>query len=381
MKKQNKISKILFVAGTRADFYIIKNLFLKTIQFIPSKIVIHAGLLQSFYGNISKEILKKIHNKNIISIKTNYKKANKSKEILKSFSNQIQKIGTILINEKPDVVMIVGDRTEALASAVAALLNKIPILHVHGGELSFGSLDERIRHAISKLSSFHFVSHIKYKKRLQQMGEKKNKIKVIGAPGLENYKKLKFDKKIFLNNYSLIDKRFILVTLNSYLSKFETEHFASIMFRDLDKLNVTKIITYPNPDIYNQIIIDKIEKRANRSDYRIFKYLGSEYPKFLKHCEFIVGNTSSGIIEAPYFNKIFVNLGSRQNGREISKSTTINVSTKTKSLNKIFKKLLNKKKIKSRNLYYKKNCLNLFFDTLKNIDKNELETKNFIDIL
>lgn len=381
MKKQNKISKILFVSGTRADFYIIKNLFLKTSRFIPSKIVLHAGLLQTFYGNISKEIFKKIPDKNIISIKTNYKKSNKSKEILKSFSNQIQKIGTILINEKPDVVTIVGDRTEALASAVAALLNKIPILHVHGGELSFGSLDERIRHAISKLSSFHFVSHIKYKKRLQQMGEKKDKIKVIGAPGLENYEKLKFDKNFFLNTYNLIDKRFVLVTLNSYLSKFETKHFASIMFRDLDKLNVTKIITYPNPDIHNQIIIDKIEKRTNRSDYRIFKYLGSEYPKFLKHCEFIVGNTSSGIIEAPYFNKIFVNLGSRQNGREISKNTTINVSMKAKSLNKIFKKLLNKKKIKSRNLYYKKNCLNLFFDTLKNIDKNELETKNFIDIL
>ena len=381
MKKQNKISKILFVSGTRADFYIIKNLFLKTSRFIPSKIVLHAGLLQTFYGNISKEIFKKIPDKNIISIKTNYKKSNKSKEILKSFSNQIQKIGTILINEKPDVVTIVGDRTEALASAVAALLNKIPILHVHGGELSFGSLDERIRHAISKLSSFHFVSHIKYKKRLQQMGEKKNKIKVIGAPGLENYKKLNFDKNFFLNTYNLNDKRFVLVTLNSYLSKFETEHFASIMFRDLDKLNVTKIITYPNPDIHNQIIIDNIEKRTNRSDYRIFKYLGSEYPKFLKHCEFIVGNTSSGIIEAPYFNKIFVNLGSRQNGREISKNTTINVSMKAKSLNKIFKKLLNKKKIKSRNLYYKKNCLNLFFDTLKSIDKNELEKKNFIDIL
>ncbi len=381
MKKQNKISKILFVSGTRADFYIIKNLFLKTSRFIPSKIVLHAGLLQTFYGNISKEIFKKISNKNIISIKTNYKKSNKSKEILKSFSNQIQKIGKILINEKPDVVTIVGDRTEALASAVAALLNKIPILHVHGGELSFGSLDERIRHAISKLSSFHFVSHIKYKKRLQQMGEKKDKIKVIGAPGLKNYEKLKFDKNFFLNTYNLINKRFVLVTLNSYLSKFETEHFARIMFRDLDKLNVTKIITYPNPDIHNQIIIDKIEKRTKRSDYRIFKYLGSEYPKFLKHCEFIVGNTSSGIIEAPYFNKIFINLGSRQNGREISKNTTINVSMKAKSLNKIFKKLLNKKKIKSRNLYYKKNCLNLFFDTLKSIDKNELEKKNFIDIL
>ncbi len=147
--------------------------------------------MQTLYGNISREIYKKIPSKNIISLKTNYKKSNKSDEILKSFSKQVEKIGKILGLEKPDFVVIVGDRTEALSSAIAALLNKIPILHVHGGELSFGSLDERIRHAISKLASFHFVSHFKYKKRLQQMGENKNNIKVIGAPGLENYKKLK----------------------------------------------------------------------------------------------------------------------------------------------------------------------------------------------
>ena len=130
------------------------------------------------------------------------------------------------------------------------------------------------------------------------------------------------------------------MTLNSYLSKSETVHFANILFRDLDNLNIMKIVTFPNPDINNQIIIDKIDDRADRSDYKIFKYLGSEYPKFLKHCEFIVGNTSSGIIEAPYFNKFFVNLGSRQNGREISKNSTRNITVKTNSLKIIFKKLL-----------------------------------------
>ena len=337
--------------------------------------------MQTLYGNISREIYKKIPSKNIISLKTNYKKSNKSDEILKSFSKQVEKIGKILGLEKPDFVVIVGDRTEALSSAIAALLNKIPILHVHGGELSFGSLDERIRHAISKLASFHFVSHFKYKKRLQQMGENKNNIKVIGAPGLENYKKLKFDKKKFLIKHKLAGKKFILVTLNSYLSKSETVHFANILFRDLDNLNIMKIVTYPNPDINNQIIIDKIKDRADRSDYKIFKYLGSEYPKFLKHCEFIVGNTSSGIIEAPYFNKFFVNLGSRQNGREISKNSTRNITVKTNSLKIIFKKLLKNRSTRSQNLYYKKNCLNLFLDNLIRIDKNKLKIKNFIDIV
>ena len=81
-----------------------------------------------------------------------------------------------------------------------------------------------------------------------------------------------------------------------------------------------KIVTYPNPDINNQIIIDKIKDRADRSDYKIFKYLGSEYPKFLKHCEFIVGNTSSGIIEAPSLKTISINLGDRQRGRMKSNS-------------------------------------------------------------
>ena len=381
MRKKPTIKNILFISGTRADFFIIKNLFLKTLRYIPSKLLIHAGLLQTLYGNISREIYKKIPSKNIISLKTNYKKSNKSDEILKSFSKQVEKIGKILGLEKPDFVVIVGDRTEALSSAIAALLNKIPILHVHGGELSFGSLDERIRHAISKLASFHFVSHFKYKKRLQQMGENKNNIKVIGAPGLENYKKLKIYKKKFLIKHKLAGKKFILVTLNSYLSKSETVHFANILFRDLDNLNIMKIVTYPNPDINNQIIIDKIKDRADRSDYKIFKYLGSEYPKFLKHCEFIVGNTSSGIIEAPYFNKFFVNLGSRQNGREISKNSTRNITVKTNSLKIIFKKLLKNRSTRSQNLYYKKNCLNLFLDNLIRIDKNKLKIKNFIDIV
>ena len=111
------------------------------------------------------------------------------------------------------------------------------------------------------------------------MGENKNNIKVIGAPGLENYKKLKFDKKIF-NQAQSSRKKFILVTLNSYLSKSETVHFANILFRDLDNLNIMKIVTFPNPDINNQIIIDKIDDRADRSDYKIFKYLGSNIQNF-----------------------------------------------------------------------------------------------------
>ena len=110
--------------------------------------------------------------------------------------------------------------------------------------------------------------------------------------------------KKFFNQTQASRKKIYTCDIKQLFIKVET-FFCNILFRDLDDLNIMKIVTYPNPDINNQIIIDKINDRADRSDYKIFKYLGSEYPKFLKHCEFIAGNTSSGIIEAPYFNKFF----------------------------------------------------------------------------
>lgn len=379
MKTKRKIKKILFISGSRAEFFILEKIFRETSKHFDTKILLHAGHTQKKYGQLIYNIKKKINNKRIITIKTNFGNSNKESQIIKSFANQVDKIGKKLLFEKPSVVVLVGDRTETLAAASASVICNIPIVHLHGGELSFGSMDEKLRHAISKLSSIHFVSHKIYKERLIQMGEDKSKIKIIGAPALLNYLNLKIDKLNFFKQFGLMNKKYILVCLNSYISKKETDFFSNKMFNTLDKFDITKIVTYPNPDLYNKSIIENIEKRKSRKDYKIFKFLGSDYPKFLKYCNFLIGNTSSGIIEAPYFSKFFLNLGSRQEGREYSKKTTINLKINKQNMFAIIKKTLKKRKIKSENLYFKKNCLKIFIQYLKKINLEELNSKKFFD--
>lgn len=381
MKTKRKIKKILFISGSRAEFFILEKIFYETLKYFDTKILLHAGHTQKKYGELIKDIKKKISKKKILSIKTNFGNSNHELQIIKSFAKQVDRIGKKLLIEKPSVVILVGDRTETLAAASASVICNIPVIHIHGGELSLGSMDEKLRHAVSKLSSMHFVSHEIHRKRLIQMGEDESKITIIGAPALLNYAGLKVKKINFLRKYGLTEKKYILVCLNSYISKKETDFFSKKMFNALDKFNITKIVTYPNPDLYNKSIIENIEKRKKRKDYKIFKFLGDDYPKFLKYCNFLIGNTSSGIIEAPYFSKFFLNLGSRQEGREFSKKTTINFKINDKNMTNVIQKVIKKKHTRSENLYYNKNCLKIFIKSLKKIDLDEFSKKNFFDKL
>ncbi len=377
-----KRKKIMFISGSRSEFNIINNLFIKSQDQFDSKIIIHAGHMQSTYGNsYVSASSKKFHNKTFF-LKTNIGKSNSKKVISSSFSKQILSIGNILRSEKPDFSVIPGDRTEALAAACASLINQVPIIHLHGGELSFGSLDEKIRHSISKMSSYHFCSTLKYKNRLIQLGEDEKTIKMIGAPSLHNYKSIKnknLKEKKFLEINNLRKNKFLLVGLNSCLTKLETKIISIKLFEYLDTLPEIKLVTYPNPDLYNDEIIREINKRQKRSDYKIKKFLGSDYFIALKNCKFLIGNSSSGIIEAPFFNKIFINLGTRQYGREYSKTTTINIKNFDQISQIINKEIKFKLQNKSNNLYYNKHCQKIFIESLSNIDLDKIKFKQFID--
>ena len=371
-----KIKKITFISGSRADFFISEGLINTTAQFFDTTVILHAGHLQHEYGLSANIAQKKIAKLKIIKLNSNIGYSNNRSELNLSFASQIKKIGFKLKIINPDAVILIGDRTETLAASCSCMLRSIPIIHVHGGELSFGSMDEKLRHAITKLSSYHFVSHKSHKKRLIQLGEDKRRIKVIGSPSLKNISESKLNKK---NN--ILNKKFILVTLNSYLTKNETYFFSKKLFSNLDKINILKVVTFPNPDLHNSFIITELEKRKKRHDYKIYKHLGDQYPSFLKSSEFIIGNSSSGIIEAPFFNKYFLNIGSRQDGRIYSKKTTINYKMNSKkNLLKIIKEVLKRKKIKANNLYFNKNCNKIFLKALKNINIDNLVYKKFYDL-
>ena len=381
MKNNSKIKKIVFISGSRAEFFITKSLINETAKHFHTSVIMHAGNTQKNYGDLSSKVSSYPTNYDISKIISNFGQANNTNEILKIFSKQVSKIGKKLQLLNTRAVVLTGDRTETLATACAAMISLIPIIHIHGGELSQGSLDDRMRHAISKLSNFHFVTHDRYKKRLIQMGEQKKNIKVIGSPSLNNFDKIFFEANYLIKKYNIFPKKFILVTLNSYLDEKETKKISNILFKELDKFSILKVVTYPNPDLHNQHIVSCIKKRTKNNNYKFYKFLGEDYPFFMKYCKFMIGNSSSGIIEAPYFNTQVINLGSRQQGRLFSKNTTINLENNFNKLNSLINRCIkNKKDISSNNLYYKKKSSEMFVKSLKSININKINLKKFNDI-
>ena len=377
---KQKIEKFFFVSGARAEYYIVKELFVFLSKFYNSKIILHSDNF-----NLKKYYLKEDLFKNKLKfkfLKTNNKKSNDIKSISTSFSNQVRKLTLFFRKQKPSIIMLTGDRSDTLAAALAATFNQIPIIHIHGGELSFGSVDEKFRHCISKLSNFHFVSHKNYKKRLIQLGEKKENIKVIGSLSLDSISQKKIPSKInFFKENKFLYKKYILVSLNSSSNEENISKISSKLFAVLDKFkNLTKVVTFPNSDLFNSYISKEILIRKKRKDYVIFKTLGNRYMHYLKYCQFIIGNSSSGIIEAPYFNKIFINIGDRQDGRLFSKSSTIKIYKLNKLNQQITKVLKSKKKIISKNLYYKKNSKKIVLDFIKNINLENINYKKFVDL-
>ena len=375
----NKVKKIFFISGSRAEFYILRKLFYECTKVFVTKMILHSDNF-NFKKEYKKDKLLK--NKNIQFLNTNYKKANSTRSLSNSFANQLKKISLLLEKQKPSLVILVGDRSETLAAALAATYNQIPILHIHGGELSFGSIDEKLRHCISKLSSFHLVSHEMYKKRLLQLGENKNNIKVTGSLSLDSISKKKLiNKNNFFQRHKKLTKKFLLVSLNSCLYDKDINQISKKLFSILDEYkSIDKVVSYPNSDLHNRHIHREISLRKKRKDYKIFKSLGKDYLDFLRFCDFIIGNSSSGIIEAPYFNKLFLCLGNRQDGRLYSKTSTIKIYETNNIKKNIHKYIKMKKNFKANNLYYKKNSVINSIKFLKKINLSNINFKKFVDL-
>jgi UDP-hydrolysing UDP-N-acetyl-D-glucosamine 2-epimerase len=221
---------------------------------------------------------------------------------------------------RPDVLMVVGDRFEMLAAAVAAMPYVIPIAHVHGGETTEGAFDEAIRHSLTKLSHLHFVAAPEFGRRITQLGEEPWRITVTGAPGIDSireatpWSKRTLEEKLALS----LDKATLLVTLHPVTLDYEstTAHITEL-FAALEDAGVQVVFTYPNADTRGREVIAEIERFvARRSDFRVFPSLGpGAYYGLLQHAAAMVGNSSSGLTEAPHFELPVVNIGDRQKGR------------------------------------------------------------------
>ena len=223
---------------------------------------------------------------------------------------------------KPDIVVGLGDRFELLAAVQAAFFLKIPVAHIHGGEVTTGALDDAVRHAITKFSSLHFVAAEIYKQRVIQMGELPHRIFNVGAPGLENIAKLSLDDRYALENrlnFKMAKQNFLIVYHPATMANEDPIETIDLLFKVLLRFPETHfIVTGSNADDAGRSICARlIEIQKELSSRMYFSItLGQEaFLSALKLCDLIVGNSSCGIIEAPSMGTPTVNLGARQEGR------------------------------------------------------------------
>ena len=243
-------------------------------------------------------------------------------------------------NLKPKLLVVLGDRSEILAAVIAAVIANIPVAHIHGGETTEGAYDEFIRHAITKMSHLHFASCEAYRNRIIQLGEQPSSVFNVGAIGIDSIKKLKllereeFEKSIaFSLNKTNVLITFHPVTLETATAEFQFQELLSAL--DLIT-NSTLIFTKPNSDKGGDVIIKMIDSYVAKNSQKAiaFKSLGQlRYLSALEHVDFVIGNSSSGIIEVPYFRIPTINVGDRQKGR-ITPKSIINCEPYTSSITK-----------------------------------------------
>jgi len=246
---------------------------------------------------------------------------------------------------KPDFIVVLGDRFELIPIVSTAVVFNIPVVHLHGGETTEGAMDEMFRHAVTKMSYLHFTATEEYRKRVIQLGENPSRVYNIGAMGIENIKRLKllsreeFEKSI---NFKL-NKKNILVTFHPVtLEKASAKEQFDELLIAIDELKDTNIIfTKANADtdgrVINKMIDEYVAKNKNKAI--AFTSLGQlRYLSALQYVDAVVGNSSSGIIEAPSFKIGTINIGERQKGRIKAKSV-IDCEPKKEDIKKAFEKL------------------------------------------
>ena len=374
--------KVLFITGSRSEYDLLFN----TINLFSSSkkykchLAITGSHLSTKYGKSLKFIKK---NRKITYHKVNIMVNNSvSKSIANSMSNTIKKFDLLYKKIKPSIILVVGDRFEAFSAVTAAKLNLIPVVHFHGGETTLGAYDNYWRHCISIMSNIHFVSNTLYKKKVDKITNNSSKSYVVGALGIDNIKKIKFKNKTLLKkelkfHFNLNN---ILIVFHS-LSKspnLNKKYFTNLVKASRSIPNTNIFISYPGHDLGSDYIIEEIQKlkRLKSNNIFIFKNLGmNNFLSLLKVCDIILGNSSSGIFEAPYLNTLTINIGNRQQGRLIDKTVYNCNPDQLKIINKI--KLLlriikNKNKPKSKKIYGNGKASLRAFKIINNVDLKKL---------
>lgn len=375
----SKRKKILFLTGTRADFGKIKSLISILDQHPNFEVFVFVtGMhLQEIYGYTVIEI-ERCDFKNVFTFENHTHETTMDLTLAKTIeglSNYCKRIN-------PDMIVVHGDRVETLAGAIVGSLNNILVAHIEGGEVS-GTVDELIRHSVSKLSHIHFVSNKEAEKRLIQMGEIKESVFTIGSPDIDiMFSDQLPNLEIAKNYYQIPFEDFAIVMFHPVTTEFKTmqeyaDNFVDYLLQD----NHNYIVIFPNNDLGSQFILDSYEKLKQNTRFRIFPSLRFEYfLTLLKNSQFIIGNSSAGIREAPYYGIPIINIGTRQQNRAVH-ADIINTDYSEKSIKDALSVIDTHKVQISANNFGQGNSSELF---LKSLNKNDIwrlnHQKQFKDI-
>ena len=385
MKKR----KICIVTGSRAEFgllyWLIKRIMVD--QDLKLQLVATGMHLSSKFGLTYKEIENHFNINEKINIQLS---SDTSMGISKSMSIAQRAFSKAYDKLKPDIVVVLGDRYEIFSAATAAMIAKIPIAHIHGGEITEGSWDDSIRHCISKMAHLHFTATKEYKNRVIQLGEEPRRVFNVGGMGIENIKKLKLlDKNEFEKSINFkLNAKNILVTFHPVTLENKTvkKQFKELLeaIKGLKDTNI--IFTKSNSDTDGKIINNMIDEFVNKNSNKSvgFVSLGQlKYLSALQYVDVIVGNSSSGLLEAPSFKIGTINIGDRQKGR-IKARSVIDCSPNTKSIKNAFIKIYSKKfqeqLKKVKNPYGDKFASKQIIKVIKKIKLNNILKKKFYDL-
>ena len=383
------IKKICVITGSRAEYGLLRKLIkiLDVSELFQLQLIVTGSHLSKKFGETINEVEGdgfKINSKIDINLVSDTPIGiSKSTSIgLSGFAGEFE-----LLN--PDMILVLGDRFEILSAVIAAMFARIPIAHIHGGELTEGAIDDAIRHSITKFSHLHFVGNEVYRKRVIQLGEKPERVFNVGGLGVDA-----------INDINLIPKNKLEKDLNiKFLKKNLLITFHPVTLEDgsslkqiselLDALsnlqNTSLIFTMPNADGDNQVIFEKIEDyvSSNKNAY-VFISLGQvRYLSCLAQVDAIVGNSSSGLHEAPSFRKATINIGDRQKGRIQSKSV-INCKPLSQDIQKAIKDSYSQEfkehLLNVQNPYGDGGAAKRIVETISNVDLSSLIHKEFYDL-
>lgn len=316
--------KIAIVTSNRAEYGLLYPLIKKMLQdsFFDVTLIVTGTHLSEQHGKTIDFIKKDgldIHH--IVDLNVD---GDTEHDICCMIGKGIEGFSTIFRNNKLDGILVLGDRFELWAICIPAVIHKIPIIHLHGGEITQGAIDDMVRHSISKMASIHFPSIDLHAKRIVQMGENPERVYVVGAIGLDNIKEMVLMDVAELSAYTGIDfnsnialMTYHPVTLDQY--KEASNQIEEVM-EALISFNIVVLITMPNADTGGKTIFEVIQKYIHLypQQFRLIKNLGQRgYLSAMKYCKFMIGNSSSGIIESPSFKIPVINIGDRQNGRHM----------------------------------------------------------------